>query len=130
MKSLHPLRKALLLNALFSTVCAVIFLSMSDTVATWMGFDYPDVYRIVGIGLILFASDLCHQATRSELSVLRAKIASIGDFAWVAGTIIVVLFFRDHFSALGVVLLLSVSSAVLIFGILQTRGIKLIGDAS
>jgi len=117
------LRSALLANALFSTLCGLLLLAAPATIGGLLEYSNELVYRVMGLGLLLFAGDLYHQATRQQLSRLRAMIASIGDVVWVAGTALLLIWFWQQLSVVAVALLLAIAGVVLAFGLLQARGI-------
>jgi len=117
------LRSALSANALFSTVCGLVLLAAPATIGTLLEYDNVLLYRLLGLGLLLFAGDLCHQATRPQLSRARAMIASIGDFVWVVATAALLAAYWQGLSVVAVALLLAVAGVVLTCGLLQARGI-------
>ena len=123
MGSSRLLKIALAGNALFSLTCAAIMLNSPTLVGQWMGFEYPWVYQVIGGGLVVFAMDLLHQATRNSVSSLRALIASLTDFSWVLGTALILAFYSDYFSGMGKLMLVGIAAGVCAFGILQAVGI-------
>jgi hypothetical protein len=117
------LRAALLANAAFSTGCGLLLLLAPGQVGDLLGLEVPRVLQAVGLGLLVFAADLVHQATRSRLATWRALYASAGDLLWVAGTFVGLLAFPNALSGTGIVVVLLVAAVVLLFGALQLRGI-------
>lgn len=116
MKATTPLRLALLANAIFSLCSGLSMALRPEVVDRWLGTASPLVVQILGLGLMLFAADLLHQATRPRIITWRALIASAADFAWVAGSVALLLGFPELFSALGKTLVFSVAIAVALFG--------------
>lgn len=119
----RSLRTALLVNAFFSAVCALLMLFGSGSVETLLGIQAPVLIRLVGFGLLLFASDLIHQATRPRLETWRALYASVADLLWVIGSVLGLLFFSGLLSATGVAVVLAIAGVVLILGLWQMWGI-------
>lgn len=119
------LRAALLANAVFSTICAMLMILCPGWVGTLLGVEAPLVIRGIGFGLALFAADLIHQATRSRIATWRALYAGVADFLWVLGTLVGIAFFPGVLSASGLVTVLTVAGIVFTFGVWQLRGIRL-----
>lgn len=117
------LKNALFGNAVFSLTSATVFLIWPDSVSRFLGLDATLVLQIVGAGLALFGADLLHQATRKRLVTWRALLASGGDFAWVAGSFIILIFFTGLLSSQGQIAVASVAAVVSFFGWLQIIGI-------
>lgn len=113
------LRSALIGNAVFSTSSGLLLASRPDLVVSWLGVDASLLFQIIGFGLLLFAADLLHQATRRRVATWRALYASVGDFSWVGGTAVLLIVMPNKLSALGVSLLLGVAAIVLLFGVWQ-----------
>jgi hypothetical protein len=119
-----PLRAALLANALFATICAMFMILGTGAVGTLLGVEAPLVIRGIGFGLVLFAADLIHQATRPRMATWRALYASVADFLWVLGTLVGIVLFPAALSTSGLVTVLAVAGIVFAFGIWQLVGIR------
>jgi ribosome-associated toxin RatA of RatAB toxin-antitoxin module len=119
MKAVLPLRLALAANAVFSLSSALFMLLRPAMVGEWLGIHAPLILQVVGIGLAVFAAELICQATRQRVAPWRALLASIADFSWVIGTIVLLLSFPELFSPLGNVLVLAIGGAVFVFGAWQ-----------
>lgn len=117
------LRYALLSNALFSLGSALLLLFFPAAVGQWLGLEGALVYRAIGVGLILFALDLVHQATRPRIATWRALYASAGDFSWVIGTLALMVLASDLFSSRGTLFVAGIAAAVLSFGVWQILAI-------
>jgi len=113
------LRAALTGNAIFSTISGLLMLSRPAVVESWLGINAAWLIQLIGVGLLLFASDLIHQATRKRMQTWRALYASTADLIWVVGTFVLLSAFSDAFSPLGIVLLIGVAAVVLAFGTWQ-----------
>jgi hypothetical protein len=123
MGSTRPLRAALLANALFSTTCAAGMLCAPDWVGNRLGLQLPLVWPMLGLGLLLFAVDLVHQATRPRLVTWRSLYASLADGLWVLGTGFGVAYFAKNLSNFGLLIVLGVAAIVLMLGVWQLWGI-------
>ncbi|MCC5785751.1 MAG: SRPBCC family protein [Phycisphaerales bacterium] len=118
----RTLRLALAGNAVFSLISASLLVSMPRLVGGWLGGWPSWVLVAIGAGLLVFGADLLHQATRRRVATWRALYASLADFAWVAGTVVLLLV-PGVFSRGGAILALGVAAVVLGFGIVQMIGI-------
>ena len=114
-----PLRLALATNAAFSLTSGLMMVLLPSLIAGWLGVQAAWILQAIGIGLILFAADLIHQATRPRLATWRALYASAADFLWVLGSLVVVAVAGGTFSFLGATLILAVAAVVLLFGCWQ-----------
>ena len=123
MNTSRPLRTALLSNALFSAGCGMVLILNPAWVGLLLGFEADLIFMLVGAGLVLFAIDLVHQATRPRMQTWRALYASAADFLWVLGSIAGVLIFHEALSATGMLTVMVIASIVLVFGISQLWGI-------
>lgn len=123
MDKTRSLRTALLSNAVFSATCGLLILVWPVFVESLLGVQVPLLLRLVGFGLLIFAVDLVHQATRPRLAIWRALYASFGDFLWVISSILGLLLFSNLFAPTGVVVVLVVAGVVLAFGSWQIWGI-------
>jgi len=114
-----PLRLALLGNAIFSAVSAVLLIAFSGKVGSIIGVSNHLLLAGIGIGLGIFSADLFHQASRRRMQTWRALYASLGDAMWVAGTVILLIWFPHVVSDQGRLLLIAVALIVALFGCLQ-----------
>lgn len=124
MNNARPLRTALLTNAFFSTTCAMIMLLYPLWLGELLGFQAPLLLQVIAVGLLFFAADLLHQATRSRMLSWRALISSTADFLWVVCSFLGVFLFADYLAESGLVLVLSVAAVVLLLGIWQLWSIN------
>ncbi len=119
----RPLRIALLANALFASATGSFILIAPATVVDLLGIAYHPILTAIGVGLVVFALDLAHQATRSRISTWRAAYATALDLAWVAGTVVVLATQHQSFTTTGVAIIAAVGALVLGFAIGQGWGI-------
>lgn len=112
----RPLRMALAANAAFSFISAGLMFFRPSLIGDWLGIQAPLVLQAAGIGLLVFAADLLHQATRHRIETWRALYASAADFLWVVGTFVLLALFPSALSQTGYTLVVSVAFAVFLFG--------------
>jgi Polyketide cyclase / dehydrase and lipid transport len=117
------LKRALLTNAGFSAVCGGAFAVLSVQVAGFVGVGDPLIYRVIGAGLLLFAACVMWLATRNPINAFYAALISSADLLWVAGTAVFIVLARLHLQVPGGVGLMLVAAAVLLFALLQLKGI-------
>jgi len=120
----RPLRLALGGNALFSAFSGLLLLLLPDTLAQLLGISAPFLLPALGLGLLLFAADLLHQIHRPRLATWRALYASLSDFAWVLGSLLLLVFWPTAFAPEGLWLIAAVALLVGLFGALQLQGIR------
>jgi len=122
------LRRALLGNACFSAASGLTLLLAPATVGNWLDFEAPGLFRFLGTGLLLFAAELLFQTTRKTPRRLRGWIASFADFSWVVASCALPLLFPSALSSTGWVLVLGVAAVVFVFGFIQARALRKLGD--
>ncbi len=122
MNSVSSLRRALRLNAGFSSISAVILFIYREQLGAAMGVD-SRLLLAVGVGLAVFAGQLAFTAARDDLRKLRSesRLHSFADFAWVLASAVIVA--GDWLTPLGNGLLLAVALPVLSLGIAQYRSL-------
>ncbi|MEP4077835.1 hypothetical protein [Haloferula sp.] len=109
-------------NAIFSCVSAVAFLVFHRAIASFIGLEQPLVLLVVGTSLLIFAGGLFRNATREKPNPREALIAVSLDFAWVLGSVFVLLLnvlSREGNWAVGMI-----ADVVLVFAILQWVGLR------
>ena len=116
------LRKALLGNALFSTLSGLTILFAQRWVLGILGVSNRVSLVVLGIGLIAFAVILVVNARRPQVKTSDAWMAVVMDVAWVVASY--VLIFVVPFSAEGKWVIAVVAELVLLFAILQFAGIR------
>ena len=121
--SQKTLKMALLANAVFSTLSGLTFIVAGQVVANLVGIGLPIVYQLIGVGLLGFAAYVAWTATRHSINTYAALQISLADFVWVLGTVVVIMVMFQSLNSSGIVALLSVASIVLVFALLQLKGI-------
>jgi len=106
-------------NAVFSGISGIALLVGGGYLAALFDVDAAWIFRVVGVGLILFAVDLANEARKAEVGRWKALYFSFGDFGWVLGSVILLALtsFPTPAKALVVVAML----VVLAFGVSQVR---------
>ena len=120
----QPLLSALRMNAVFSGGSALVLFVVGGWVAAQLGLDnaWP-VYAVAGF-LVLFALQLAG-IVRSE-RVRGWEVIGIigGDLAWVVASVVLVALFHESMTALGLIMVDLVALTVLVFAVLQIRGLR------
>ena len=116
------LRKALMGNALFSTLSGFTILLAQGWVLRILGLPSSVNLLVLGAGLIVFAVMLVINAQRQQVKKSDAWIAVCMDLAWVLGSY--VLIFIVPFSTEGKWVVGVVAELVLLFAVLQFLGIR------
>ena len=93
-------------------------------IAGFMELEAVETLPGMGIGLLLFAADLVHQATRQELSPLRAWITVLADLGWIVGTAVLLIGFPALLGFMGKLIAVDVALVVATFMILQWFGLR------
>jgi hypothetical protein len=116
------LRRALMGNALFSTISGLIILFARGWVSRILGLRDHIGLAILGIGLLIFAATLVTNVRRQQVDPSDAWIAVSMEVVWVL--LSCVLIFVVPFSTAGKWVVLSVAELVLLFAVLQFVGIR------
>jgi hypothetical protein len=116
------LRKALIGNALFSTLSGLTILFAQGWVLRILGLSKDVSLPILGLGLLVFAATLVINARRQQVKTSDAWMAVLMDVAWVLGSY--VLIFIIPFSTEGKWVVGLVAELVLGFAVLQIVGIR------
>jgi len=116
------LRKALMGNALFSTLSGLTILLAQGWVLRILGLASSVNLLILGAGLIVFAITLVVNARKQQVKKSDAWIAVLMDVAWVLGSYLLI--FIVPFSTEGKWVVGVVAELVLAFAVLQFVGIR------
>ena len=116
------LRKALIGNALFSTLSGLAILFAQGWVLRILGLASNVNLLILGVGLIVFAITLVVNARKQQVKKSDAWIAVLMDVAWVLSSYILI--FIVPFSTEGKWVVGVVAELVLVFAVLQFVGIR------
>lgn len=118
------LRIALGSNALFSAVCGLILVSVTESAAAVIGDVDPWILRLLGVGLLLFATFLGWNVWRPTPHPVYALLITGADLGWVAGSAVLVLLPSTPLSATGTGVVIGVAGVVLVCALLQLAGLR------
>ena len=121
------LRNTLLINAGSSLLFGGAALAFADPLAQWTGIASWILY-VLGAGLVLFAADVAWTATRNPINPLFAKAIIAADVAWVVGSGLSLLLFSGRLTVPGQWTIELIAIAVAVLAILQTVGLRRLGD--
>lgn len=116
------LRKALVGNALFSTLSGLTILLAQGWVLRILGLSKDVSLAILGFALLVFAATLVVNARRQQVKTSDAWMAVLMDVAWVLGSY--GLIFVAPFSTEGKWVVGVVAELVSLFAVLQFVGIR------
>lgn len=116
------LRKALIGNAVFSTLSGVTILFAQGWVLRILGLSKDVSLAILGFGLLVFAVTLVINARRQQVKTSDAWIVVLMDLAWVLGSYMLI--FVVPFSIEGKWVVGVVAELVSVFALLQFIGIR------
>lgn len=115
------LRKSLRGNAIFSTLCGLVFVFASGPIAGFLGELHPLLVLAVGLQLLLFAGALVWLASKPGISVPLSIGVIVADLLWLLGSIAIV--YADLLTRGGAALALVLADVVLLLAILQSLGV-------
>jgi len=118
------LMRGLTMNAVFSATSAIAMLLAADWVARQVGLPGPANVYAVAIFLLFFAAQLGNIVRTGNIRNWEIVAIIAGDLMWVAGSIVLGSLYFRSFSTIGAILVDVVALAVLIFAIMQIRGLR------
>lgn len=86
------LQKYLKINSLFSAFSGLTMLLFSSALNAFLGINHLYVFPIIGANLLLFSIMVWYVAHRHSTNSRLVNIITILDGAWVAGSLIIILF--------------------------------------
>ena len=119
---MNKLQKALKINAIFSTVSGIILILLNHQIANLFGTTNSTVFWIVGLLLIYFAVTIWYEIKKQRRLAILWII--IQDYAWVLGSLILLIFNPFQITQIGNVLIGIVALMVLYMGINQMNKLK------
>ncbi len=125
MKSItsQKLRRALLANAIFSGISGSLMVFAEPAVLSWLGLSTISI-RPIGIFLLVFSLYLIWMANHGRVPKSSISGVIAGDWAWVLGSIILLVLKGSMFSWLGILLVTDVAVVITVFAILQGLGLR------
>ena len=118
------LLRALTLNAIFSGASALIILIAGGWFVGQfsLGTAVP-VYVIAGI-LAVFAIQLTNIVRTRNIRIWEITGIIVGDIAWVVASVVIVALYYRTFTPTALILVDLVALAVLLFAVMQFRGLR------
>jgi hypothetical protein len=111
----------LLVNGIATAMTGALALFASPWLPAILGPTPPAVLAVVGAGLVVFAGVLLVQARRERIDRRVAWAITMVDIAWVIGSIVLVE--AGVLTFIGNLAVAAVAAVVLVFAILEVRGI-------
>ena len=118
------LMRGLTMNAVFSATSALAMLFAANWVAEQVGLPGPANVYAVAVFVLLFAAQLGNIVRTDEIRTWEIVAIIVGDLLWVAGSIVLGSLYFRSFTTIGAVLVDDVALAVLIFAVMQIRGLR------
>lgn len=116
--------RGLAFNAVFSTASAVAMLLAADWVAAQVGLPGPANVYAVAIFLVFFAAQLANIVRTGTIRTWEIVAIIAGDLMWVGGSVVLGALYYRSFTITGAVLVDAIAVAILIFAIMQIRGLR------
>jgi hypothetical protein len=118
------LMRGLTLNAAFSAFSGIAMLLAANWLAEQVGLTGPANVYVVGVFLLIFAAQLGNIVRTGAIRTWEIVAIIVGDLMWVAGTIVLGALYFRNWSTIGAVLVDVVALVVLIFAVMQIRGLR------
>lgn len=116
--------RGLKMNAVFSGLSAVAMLLAANWVAEQVGLPGAANVYAVAIFLLFFAAQLGNIVRTQVIRTWEIVAIIVGDLMWVAGSVVLGTLYIQSFSTIGAVLVDAAALAVLIFAVMQIRGLR------
>lgn len=116
--------KALIGNAIFSTLTGLEMLFFPEAIAGFIGFSAPGQIQQLGFSLLFFATVVTFVATRRPIRLWAAWLISASDILWVVGTVALLLTRPDLLNTAGIISAILVALVVADFAVFQILGIR------
>lgn len=114
---MNHLKKALIINTLFSSISGIILILLNRQIADIFGTKNNTVFWCIGLVLIYFALTIWYERTKQrKLAVLWIIIQ---DFLWVIGSIILISFNPFQVTQNGTIIIGVIATIVLLMGVNQ-----------
>ena len=117
------LKRALLANAAFSTISGLLIVVFDQRIAALIGGVEHQLWPI-GAMLLGFGAYLAWLATRRTVNSASVISVIVSDFAWVAGTVILLVGWHSVISVAGLWLLAVIGAVVFLLAELQWIGLR------
>ena len=124
MKNESFLRKTLMANAIFTTLCGLAFVFASGALSALIGAVGGTELVVIGTILLLYAADLARTAFGQTIPQGRVYYFIAMDVLWVIGSAVVLWGFAVPFTSAGRWIILLIADVVGLFGVLQYLGLR------
>jgi hypothetical protein len=121
------LRRSLQLDGVASGLCGVLLLAAASPIAPVIGLADPQVARVVGALLVVYAAALLWNGARATVSRAEAVAAVVLNAGWVIGSALLVL--AGPLTLIGDLAVAAVAAAVLLFAVLEVVGLTRLREA-
>lgn len=108
----------LMLNAVFSVLCAIDLIFLSNWVGSLIGITEVIYLQMLGGGLVGFALFVFWVSRNLERKNLVDLVIQL-DRSWVLGSVLLLVFASQLFSQIGLIIIGIIAFIVLVFGELQ-----------
>ena len=123
-KAEKKLRTVLKGNALFSLASGLSLLLFSKRLGAIMNVQNADVLHYIGIALLIFVALLLYNAFKSKINKTLIKSIIVQDWAWVLGSLVLLVLNPFQISTTGNILIALVALIVMSFAMLQQRSLQ------
>ena len=118
------LNKSLLTNAVFSASCGLACLFASAPIAVFLGENIDASYLFyLGLMLLAFSAQIVI-SLRLQAPALFIKLIIFSDITWVVISSLLLLFFTEHFSNMGIFLIIDIAIIVALLAFFQAKGLQ------
>ena len=118
------LKTTMLLNSLSCLIFGILFVTLSDSVNSFIGNSVNWLIPVVGIVLIFNGCHLLLACKREKPICPEILYFVVGDFAWVLISVVLIVLDIVITSSQGIVVSLLIAAMVGLFGVLQILGYK------
>lgn len=118
------LRNTLVGNSVFSFLSGVASLLFSKAIANFLGLSASWIILVLGVGLILYGTEIYLAARREPIHTGVARFAVYADLAWVVGSAVLLFANLVPFTTAGKWAIAIIADVVLVFALLQYIGLR------
>jgi hypothetical protein len=115
------LRRSLQVDGIASGLCGVLLVAAASPISAVIGLAEPDIARVVGALLVVYAAALLWNGARATVSRAEAVAAVVLNSGWVIGSAVVIL--AGPLTLIGNLAVAAVAAAVLLFTMLEVVGL-------
>ena len=123
---MNPLKIYLIINAIFSNLCAWIMISLSGGLNDFFAIDNQNVFPIIGAVLLIFSAFVYYVSAKKLDNKLLVNLIILMDVFWVVGSIIILVFNLFDLSNTGRIIIAIVAVWIGFLGLKQYQNNKII----